>query len=137
MHEKQLLAYLKGACLGRARRVGGAELERALGISGTDLRKHVNRLRRRGIPIASDRSGYFYARTAGEVYATIRQLRKMAAGLEAAIRGLETALEDFCAEDNGAPTRAQPSGSCGERRSDEAGSLSPGGGSERAESAAT
>ena len=72
MHEKQLLDYLKGACLGRAYRVGSAELERALGVSSTDLRKIVNRLRRRGIPIASDRSGYFYAQTAGEVYTTKR-----------------------------------------------------------------
>ena len=95
MHEKQLLGYLKGACLGRAYRVGGAELERALGVSSTDLRKIVNRLRRRGIPIASDRNGYFYAQTAGEVYTTIRQLRKMANGLEAAIRGLEQSLDSF------------------------------------------
>ena len=91
----QLLAYLKGACPGRACRVGGAELERTMGVSGTELRKIVNRLRRRGIPIASDRNGYFYAQTAGEVYATIRQMRKMASGLEAAIRGLEMSLDSF------------------------------------------
>ena len=74
---------------------GRLEPERALGVSSTDLRKIVNRLRRRGIPIASDRSGYFYAQTAGEVYTTIRQLRKMANGLEAAIRGLEQSLDSF------------------------------------------
>ena len=88
MHEKQLLDYLKGACLGRAYRVGSAELERALGVSSTDLRKIVNRLRRRGIPIASDRNGYFYAQTAGDVYTTIRLLPKMSNGLDAAIQGL-------------------------------------------------
>ena len=93
--EEQLLSYLKGACRGRAYRVGGEELRRALGISGTALRKLVNRLRRRGIPIASDRTGYFYAQTAGEVYATIRLLRKIVSGLEAAIQGLEKALDDF------------------------------------------
>ena len=60
-----------------------------------ELQKQVNRLRRRGIPIASDRSGYFYAQTAGEAYATIRQLRKMANGLEAAIQGMEQSLDDF------------------------------------------
>lgn len=98
MREEKLLAYLKGACVGRKYRVSGAELERSLGISGTDLRKLVNRLRRKGIPIGSDRSGYFYAATAGEVYSTIRQLRQMADGLEAAIRGLEGALEDFTTE---------------------------------------
>ena len=95
MREERLLNYLKGACPGRKYRVSGADLERALGISGTDLRKQVNRLRRQGIPIGSDRQGYFYAATAGEVYATIRQLRQMVAGLEKAIAGLEGALERF------------------------------------------
>lgn len=52
-------------------------------------------LRRKGIPVGSDRGGYFYAVTAGEVYATIRQLKAMSSGLEAAIRGLEQALEYF------------------------------------------
>ncbi len=95
MREKQLLAYLKGACPGRAYRVSGAELERALNLSGTDLRKLVNKLRRKGIPIASDRQGYFYAVNAGEVYTTIRQLNQMKQGLDAAIQGLEGALDSF------------------------------------------
>lgn len=95
MKQEQLLAYLKGVCNGRQRTVRGAELEKALNISGTDLRKLVNRLRRSGVPVGSSRNGYFYARTAGEVYTTIRQLRLMVRGLEAAIRGLESALEKF------------------------------------------
>ncbi len=101
MREEKLLAYLKGACAGRRYRVSGGELERVLNLSGTDLRKLVNRLRRRGVPIASDRSGYFYAVTAGEVYSTIRQLRQMAAGLEKAIAGLEDSLEKFGELDSG------------------------------------
>lgn len=95
LREERLLAYLKGACSGRQYVVRGAELEQVLGVSGTDLRKLVNRLRRKGVPIGSSRDGYFYARTAGEVYSTIRQLQGMASGLEAAIRGLETALDGF------------------------------------------
>ena len=95
MREEKLLNYLKGACTGRKYRVSGAELEAALGISGTDLRKLVNQLRRKTHPIASDRSGYFYATTAGEVYDTIRQLKRMAAGLEAAINGLERSMDRF------------------------------------------
>lgn len=141
MREERLLSYLKGACPGRKYRVSGAELERALGLSGTDLRRLINRLRRKGVPIASDRQGYFYAATAGEVYTTIRQLRQMVAGLEKAIAGLEGALEKFGEMDGvggaGSPTRAQHSGSRGERRSDEASELLPKGGSERAESATT
>ena len=98
MREKQLLAYLKGACLGRAYRANSAELERALHLSGTDLRKLVNKLRRQGIPVASDRQGYFYAVNAGEVYTTIRQLNQMKQGLDAAIQGLEGALDLFGGE---------------------------------------
>ena len=86
MRDEQLLDYLKGSCSGRKNRVGGTELERTLHVSGTDLRKLVNQLRRKTHPIASDRNGYFYATTAGEVYDTIRQLKRMAAGLEAAMR---------------------------------------------------
>lgn len=95
MREERLLSYLKGACPGRKYRLSGAELERALGLSGTDLRRLINRLRQKGVPIASDRKGYFYAVTAGEVYTTIRLLRKMAAGIEKAIAGLEAALDSF------------------------------------------
>ena len=99
MREERLLSYLKGACPGRKYRVSGSDLERALRISGTDLRKLVNQLRRKGIPIASDRQGYFYAATAGEVYTTIRQLQQMVNGLQKAIAGLEGSLEKFGEED--------------------------------------
>ena len=101
MREEQFLSYLKGACPGRKYRVSGAELERALSLSPTDLRRLVNRLRREGVPIASDRHGYFYAVTAGEVYTTIRQLKQMVAGLEKASAGLETSLDKFGETDGG------------------------------------
>ena len=93
--EEQLTAYLRTACYGRRNIISGTALERAVGLSGTDLRKLVNRLRRKGVPIASSRTGYCYAATAGEIYSTIRQLRQMADGLEKAIAGLERALERF------------------------------------------
>ena len=95
MRDEQLLAYLKGSCSGRKNCVSGTELERTLHVSGTDLRKLVNQLRRKTHPISSDRSGYFYATTAGEVYDTIRQLKQMVSGLEAAISGLERSMERF------------------------------------------
>ena len=76
-------------------REASAALEAAIGISGTDLRKLVNRMRRKGVPIGSDRCGYFYAATAGEVYSTIQQLQNMENGLAAARRGLERSLDAF------------------------------------------
>ena len=101
MREEKLRAYLKGTCAGRKYRVSGAELEQVLGINGTDLRKLVNRLRRKAVPIASSREGYFYASNAAELYSTIRQLKEMRTGLDAAICGLEQAMETFTEPSDG------------------------------------
>lgn len=101
MGEQNLLEYLKAVCPGRKNTKKSAEIERALNISSKELRRLVNRLRRKGTPIGSSRDGYFYAITAGEVYSTIRQLRVMAKGLEEAIHGLETALDTFSLSNTG------------------------------------
>lgn len=104
MKAEMLKDHLKANCMGRKNTVSGASLEHTLRLSGNELRRHVNRLRRKGVPIASSRDGYFYAVTAGEVYATIRQLKQMASGLDAAIGGLERALEGFGPADSGGET---------------------------------
>ena len=85
MNEEKLAQYLKLCCKGRANTKRSDEIERAVGLSGNELRKLVNRMRRRGVPSGSSRSRYFYAVTAVEAYSTIRQLRIMANGLEAGI----------------------------------------------------
>ena len=93
--EELLLEYLKTVCPGRSRVQKSIQLERSLQTSGDGLRGMVNRLRRRGEPIASSADGYFYAVNAGELYAAIQRLKRMVRGLEAAIRGMEKALERF------------------------------------------
>ena len=95
MNDETLRVYLKTNCYGKSHLVAGSTLEQQLSMGGSDLRKRISRLRRKGVPIASSREGYFYAATAGEVYATIRLLREMAEGLESSIHGLEAALEAF------------------------------------------
>lgn len=95
MKKEELRDYLLNHCYGRKCSKGGRQLERTLRTSKNELCKQVNCLRRERIPIASDRSGYFYAATAGEVYTTIQGLKKMRAGLDAAIAGLEGSLDTF------------------------------------------
>ena len=95
MREKQLTTYLKGAFKGRQHPVKSVELERSLNMSGTDLRKLINKLRRKAVPICSSRDGYFYAKTAGDIVRTIRKLEIMIQGLQAAINGLTAALDQF------------------------------------------
>jgi biotin operon repressor len=95
MKKEALREYLSHNCKGRSEAIGGVRLQRTLHTSENELRKAVNRLRREGAPIASDQTGYFYAQTAGEVYSTIRSLKKMRSGLDAAIEGLEASLNSF------------------------------------------
>ncbi len=95
MTNETIARYLEIGCKGRANVVCSRELERALSISGNELRRRINRLRRDTVPIAADQRGYYYAETAAEVYDTIRNLQKMRGGLDAAISGLERALEKF------------------------------------------
>ncbi len=95
MKKEDLLEYLARHCQGRGQAMSSQELERKLRISENELRRQVNRLRQEGKPIASGRNGYFYARTAGEIYGTIQILKKMRAGLDRVIAGLERALDSF------------------------------------------
>jgi len=101
MKYEPLVMHLKAECKGRGNAKKASELEHSMSISANELRRRVNRLRREGVPIGSSADGYYYAVTAGEVYSTIRQLRAMANGLEAAICGLESALNTFCESEGG------------------------------------
>lgn len=95
MQKGELHTYLKASCSGKQNAISSTRLEQTLHVSGNELRKQVNRLRRDGVPIASSDAGYYYAATASELYATIRSLQKMSDGLNAAIRGLERAMQQF------------------------------------------
>ncbi len=95
MRKDTLKTYLKENCPGKQRAVKSADLERALNISGTNLRKLVNRQRQDSIPIGSSRDGYFYCSTAGEVYETVQNLQIMEQGIRAAIQGLVRSLDGF------------------------------------------
>ena len=93
MTKETFALYLENGFKGRRNVISSRELERVLGISGNELRRRVNRLRQDTVPIAADQRGYYFA--AAEVYDTIRGLQKMRSGLDAAISGLERALEKF------------------------------------------
>ena len=95
MQDDVLLQYLKTACAGKKSLRSGKSLQNTFRISGNELRRRIHRLRCWGLPIAANRDGYYYAETAGELYTTIRQLEKLRSGVEAAIRGLEAAMDKF------------------------------------------
>lgn len=104
MASEQLKNYLKNNCNGRRKALKSVDLEAMMHISKNELQRQVNRLRRSRVPICSGPEGYFYARHAGEIYATIHTLKDMVHGLNRAIEGLEEALENFGEEQDGTGT---------------------------------
>ncbi|WP_097015356.1 hypothetical protein [Anaerocolumna aminovalerica] len=95
MLKEQLAKYLHRYHHGAENAVTSKILEHALSVTGKELRDLVNALRREGIPIASDQSGYFYAKTEKEVRMTIRHMRNRISGISAAISGLRRSLAAF------------------------------------------
>ena len=51
MTKETVARYLENGCMGRKNVVGSRELERALGISGNELRRKINRLRQEAVPV--------------------------------------------------------------------------------------
>lgn len=94
--EKEVLSeHLKRCHLGAENAVTSRELEHTFSIRGIEVRHMVNALRREGVPIASNRQGYFYAASEQEVRDTIDHMTGRISGIAAAMRGLYKALEGF------------------------------------------
>ena len=69
MEKERLAEYLEQYHMGALNAATSRELELTFGIKGIQVRHMVNALRRDGVPIASNGSGYFYAATDQEVRA--------------------------------------------------------------------
>lgn len=136
MQKDRLAEHLRQSHLGSAKAATSRELERTFSVTGKDLRQLVNGLRRDGVPIASDGSGYYYAATEQEVRATIAHLTRRISGIAAAIHGLNRSLELFddaqvrlpLQDSTQSPAQAGLRGTGGAR---EQSGASPAGGAER------
>lgn len=95
MQKEALAAHLKRYHRGAPKAATSRELERRFAVTGKELRQAINRLRREGVPIASDGGGYYHAATEQEVRATIAHLSRRISGIAAAIHGLNRSLELF------------------------------------------
>lgn len=95
MQEDRLAEFLKRYHSGESNAATSRELECVFSVKGIEIRQMVNRLRRKSVPIASSRNGYFYAATEQEVRATIAHLTRRISGIAAAIGGLNRSLEQF------------------------------------------
>ena len=65
MEKERLAEYLEQYHMGALNAATSRELELTFGIKGIQVRHMVNALRRDGVPIASNGSGYFYPHKSG------------------------------------------------------------------------
>ena len=91
MEKERLAEYLEQYHMGALNAATSRELELTFGIKGIQVRHMVNALRRDGVPIASNGSGYFYAATDQEVWATIAHLTRRISGMDRTLEREDTA----------------------------------------------
>lgn len=83
-----LCVYLKKYHTGKEKAVPSTELEQLFSLNGRNLRRKINRLRQDGVPICSDRSGYYFAANQEEVNATVFRLTGLVTKISNARTGL-------------------------------------------------
>lgn len=88
MKEINLLDFLP---VGKENKITSRELGEITHLKGNAIRREVNRLRTAGLPIASDKEGYYIATNAEEITATIRNLQSRRNAMNRAIEGLQEA----------------------------------------------
>ena len=86
--EQELLDYLIGNHKGKENAIHSKELETRFNICSSTVRRYVSSMRKSGIPICSDETGYWIGKTAGEVNKTIRRLGVFMGGIGNARTGL-------------------------------------------------
>ncbi len=80
--------YLKAYHKGQRNAASSKKLEAVFNLNGKNIRIIINNLRCEGIPICSDKNGYYYAETLSELSATIAQLNSRIKKMSVAKNGL-------------------------------------------------
>ena len=93
--DEQVIEYLMKYRVGEANAVTSRELERIFHLRGAEVRKLVNRLRRKGFPVCSYAQGYYYAETEEELTHTVRQLLSRSREITAAAIGMMKAFPQY------------------------------------------
>ena len=83
-----ICSFLAKYHTGRRKAVPSKELEQLFSLDGRTLRRHINCLRQRGIPICSDETGYYYAENQQEINATVCRLNGLVTHISNARTGL-------------------------------------------------
>lgn len=86
--EQELYDYLVDNHKGKDKAIHSKLLEKHFNICPRTVRTYVNKLRKSGLPICSDDSGYWIAGNPGEVNKTVKRLGNFAGEVNNARTGL-------------------------------------------------
>ncbi len=92
INAENVISYLRDNAFGRENAIYGADLGDEFGLLAPQIRVIVNNARRDGIPICTCGHGYFFAKDASDIKATIEGLYGRIESVLAAIDGLQGAL---------------------------------------------
>lgn len=87
--------YMQTEHKGKAKAVFSKELERFFHCKGTEIRRMVNELRTKGVPICSCSRGYYYAESRSDIEETIAHLDGRVSKIKAAQDGLREILNNY------------------------------------------
>jgi len=93
--KKDALEVIKG--FGFKRPILAHEISKACGISSKDLRSLVHKARLRGVPVGSDKRGYYWVRAADEMEPTLEQFYGRIRSLRACVEKLRAIRAELAA----------------------------------------
>ena len=89
--EQKLLDYLMSNHTGRDNAIHSKALEKRFKICPRTVRRYINNMRKTGIPVCSDETGYWIAANSREANRTIKRLDTFAGDVNSARTGLAIA----------------------------------------------
>ena len=89
--EQELFEYLMDKHIGQDKAVHSKKLEKRFNICPRTVRTYVNKMRKSGIPVCSDETGYWIAKTPKEANKTVKRLDNFVGEVNSARTGLAVA----------------------------------------------
>ncbi len=89
--EQELFEYLMDKHIGQDKAVHSKKLEKRFNICPRTVRTYVNNMRKSGIPVCSDETGYWIAKTPKEANKTVKRLDNFVGEVNSARTGLAVA----------------------------------------------
>lgn len=85
--------FLRNEHTGKANAVLSSVIEHRFGCKGTEVRRMVNDLRCRGVPICSCAFGYYYGANDTEIKRTVSSLTNRIKKIQSAVNGMSSCLK--------------------------------------------